>query len=236
MTKIKILLLVVASSLLLAGCATPVASDRIKAESLTLQNHHPFSVSVSVAGGRETNPLWVSEVSNDAFAQAIRDSIASSGLFRSVVSSGEEYSLAVEITKVSEPGFGIDMTYNLTANWVLTRLADQKIMLQEEVAASHTATMGDAFIGAVRWKLAEEGAARANIEDGLTRISQLKLAEPAKPVIASAPVIIPPANPVRVPVAAAPTSVPVPAQMPTVFSNGNSTYTLQPDTPPSSPH
>ena len=230
MNKIKILLFAVACSLLVAGCATPVASDRIKAESLTLQNHHPFSVNVSVSGGRETNPLWVSEVSNDAFAQAIRDSISSSGLFRSIVSSGQDYSLAVDITKVSEPGFGIDMTYHLTANWVLTRMADQKIMLQEEVAASHTATMGDAFIGEVRWKLAEEGAARANIEAGLTHISQLKLEEPSKPVVAP-PVVIPSVNPVSVPVAAAPTSVTVPTQTPTVFSNGNSTYTLQPDAP-----
>ena len=123
------------------------------------------------------------------------------------------------------------MTYNLSATWVLTCLTNQKVMLNEDVSGSHTATMGDAFIGQVRWKLAQEGAARANIEAGLTRISQLKLAEPAKPVVASAPVVIPVINPVRVPVAAAPTSVPVPAQTPTVFSNGNSTYTLQPDTP-----
>jgi hypothetical protein len=67
------------------------------------------------------------------------------------------------------------MTVNLTANWKLTHIATRKIVYQDDISKSYTATVGDAFVAIKRLRLAEEGAARENITEGLNRISRLNL-------------------------------------------------------------
>ncbi len=170
------LILVVICAGFLTGCASPATVQGMRPKSPTLQNKHPFSVSVQVAGGRDTNPIWTSEISGDAFVKAIRESIAESGLFRSVITTGSgDYLLEVIIVNVDKPLIGLDMTVNLTANWKLTHVPSNKTVYQELIPQHYTATIGDAFFGIKRLRLAEEGAARGNIEEGLTRLSRLNL-------------------------------------------------------------
>jgi hypothetical protein len=168
-----------AVSLLMTGCASPATVQGMQPQSLALQalqNKHPFSVSVQAAGGEETNPLWTSEISNEAFAQAIREGIAESGLFRSVITAGDgDYLLEVSIVNVDKPVAGFDMTVNMAASWKLTHVATRKIVFQDVIYKSYTATVGNAFAGIKRLRLAQEGAARENIQEGLNRISRLKL-------------------------------------------------------------
>jgi hypothetical protein len=160
----------------LTGCASPATVQGMRPQSLVLQNKHPFSVNVQVAGGRETNPIWTSEISDDAFVKAIRESIAQSGLFRSVITTGSgDYLLEVILVNVDKPLMGFDLTVNLTANWKLTHIPSNKIVYQELIPQHYTATVGDAFVGIKRLRLAEEGAARENIQEGLNRISRLNL-------------------------------------------------------------
>jgi hypothetical protein len=45
----------------------------------------------------------------------------------------------------------------------------------QSIKSSHTATMGQAFAGVTRLRLAVEGAARENIQLGLMAISRLQL-------------------------------------------------------------
>lgn len=163
-------------SLLLTGCASPATVQGMHPQSLTFQNKAPFSISVQAAGGEKTNPLWTSEISNKSFAQTIRESIAESGLFRSVITAGDgDYLLEVSIINVDKPVAGFDMTVNMAVSWKLTRVATRKIVFQDVIYKSYTATMGDAFAGIKRLRLAQEGAARENIQEGLARISRVKL-------------------------------------------------------------
>lgn len=58
---------------------------------------------------------------------------------------------------------------------MLKKRDSNEVIFQGNVSTTHTATMGEAFAGAKRLRLANEGAARANIKEGLRRLSQLKL-------------------------------------------------------------
>ena len=176
MNKIKTLLLLASCALFLVGCASPATREGMKAQILNLQNKHPFSVKVQTEGGRKTNPLWTSEISSESFAQAVQESISESGLFRSVVTGSDgDYLLEVTIINVDKPLVGFDLTVNMAVNWTLTHISTKKVVFQNVIGKSFTATVGDAVVAIKRLRLAEEGAARKNIQEGLNSISQLKL-------------------------------------------------------------
>jgi hypothetical protein len=160
----------------LTGCASPATLQGMRPQSLALQNKHPFSVSVQVTGGRNTNPLWTSEISDDAFIQAIRESISESGAFHSVLTTGSgDYLLEVILVNVDKPLIGLDLTVNMTANWKLTHVPSNKIVYQQLIPQRFTGIFGDSIFAIKRLRLAEEGAARGNIMEGLTQLSHLNL-------------------------------------------------------------
>jgi hypothetical protein len=158
------------------GCASPAKVSRMRAQAVLVPREQPFSVGVEAQGGKETNPALNSEISNDSFAEAIRNSIIKFGVFRSVVTTDNgDYLLKAQIFDDEKPMFGLDMTMKMSVDWTIIHTSTQKIVFETTTYKSFTATMGDALVGITRLRLAEEGAARENIEDGLNQISQLKL-------------------------------------------------------------
>jgi hypothetical protein len=67
------------------------------------------------------------------------------------------------------------MTVTLTSHWQLTKQGDPRPFWQSFVSTKYTAKAGDAFVGVERLRMANEGAARANIKDGLEELSELSL-------------------------------------------------------------
>jgi hypothetical protein len=57
----------------------------------------------------------------------------------------------------------------------LIRASDKSVVWRKPITSTFTAGMGDAFAGVTRLRMAVEGAARANIAQGLKEISDLKL-------------------------------------------------------------
>lgn len=164
-----------ALALLCSGCATPSKPTAMVAETAQVANRHNASVAVQVSGGAETSSLGASNISNQDFAEAIKSSIAQSGLFSSVVAEGSAYQLYAQIVRLDRPTFGTSFTVNLEVTWRLLRTGDQELVWEKAISSSFTATMGDAFVGVTRLRLANEGAARANIKDALTQIGALNL-------------------------------------------------------------
>lgn len=163
-------------SALASGCAITPRPQGMQAKSVMVQNHYPFSVSVKSEGTKESNAFGGPGVPGDPFAEAIRNSIMKYGLFRSVITAGAgDYLLEADIAKVDAPAAGFNMTVSMIVNWKLTHVATGKIVFQETTYKAYTATVGDAFVGVKRVRLAEEGAARENIEDALDHISRLRL-------------------------------------------------------------
>lgn len=159
------------------GCATPAKSTAMVAQNPLVETQHAESVSVSVSGGAETSSLGASNVSNQDFADAIKLSIEQSKLFANVVPDGmtPDYQIYVQIVRLDRPTFGTSFTVNLEATWRLVGAKDQKVIWEKAITSSYTATMGDAFAGVTRLRLANEGAARTNIANAIKHMSSVTL-------------------------------------------------------------
>jgi hypothetical protein len=70
---------------------------------------------------------------------------------------------------------GFNMTVTLETNWTLSRKSDGKVVWQKAIPSTFTAKAGEAFAGVTRLRLANEGAARTNIEQAIKEISALDL-------------------------------------------------------------
>jgi hypothetical protein len=125
-----------------------------------------------VAGGERTNPLWTSQVDNAPFAAALEESLRTAGLLAE--RDGARYELKAILVKLDQPLLGLNMTVKSEIRYVLTDRAGA-VVLDEVIAASHTATMGEAFAGVKRLRLANEGSARKNIAELIQRLNTLEV-------------------------------------------------------------
>ncbi|HBK91451.1 MAG TPA: hypothetical protein DDZ68_07255 [Parvularcula sp.] len=115
----------------------------------------------TVTGGKETSPLWKSNVSSDDFAEALRQSLAGHAL---LASSDGKYVVDAELVQVKQPVLGgFNMTVTSTVKYKVTEAATSTVVLDEEVVNEYTAKMGDAFVGVERLRLANEGSMKGNI-------------------------------------------------------------------------
>ena len=166
---------VLVAASLLSGCATASKSDAMVAKPVAVTHASSSDVSVAVAGGKDTTKMGASQISDDAFAQALRDSISQSGLFKSVAASGGRYKLSAFIGKVDQPMMGFSMTVKMEVSYTLVDTTSGKAVWSKNIASEHTAKASEAFAGVTRLRLANEGAARDNIEQALTEMSALQL-------------------------------------------------------------
>lgn len=171
---------VAAVVLVLTGCATPANQQAMTVSApAKITKQHPYSVSVATTGGEETSAMGSSAISNADLKAAIEASIRDSKLFNEVMQGKEgQYHLTVAVTQVEKPLFGASFTVTLETAWTLTRVSDKQIVWRKAVKGAHTATMSDSLIGVKRLQLAVEGAARANIEQGIVGISDAALETP----------------------------------------------------------
>jgi hypothetical protein len=154
----------------LAGCASPPERDAMTVNTPAAKRH-PYSVSVQTPFNSEAT---ATERPN-RLKEAIENSIVQSGLFRSVEAKNADYELTVTVTQITRPHFGLDFTVTVEAAWALVKGADRTVAMRKVIKSSHTATVGDAVVGATRGRLALEGATRDNIAQGLQAISELSL-------------------------------------------------------------
>ena len=166
-----------ATALVLAGCATPANQQAMTvAKPVAVKNQHPFTVSVTTSGGAATGSAESSNISNDDLKTAIETSIKESKLFKEVVQgSAGQYQLNVAVTQLDKPMFGASFTVTLETAWTLVRASDKAVVWRKAIKGAHTATMSDAFVGVTRLRLALEGAARANIEQGIAGVSDVTM-------------------------------------------------------------
>lgn len=95
------------------------------------------------------------------------------GLFSKVLAgeeSGADYRLVVAIADLQQPEIGAKMTATVDATWTLTRVSNGYEIWKKTISASHTTQPREAFTGVERLRLAVEGAALANIQNGLQQL------------------------------------------------------------------
>lgn len=162
------------ASLYLFGCASGAKMESMiyqgdqKAYDAKLKNDMKLD---AVSGGKKTNPAWASNISNEAFSGALKESLKKQGLF----SENGKYKLQVKMLKLDKPMFGLDLNVTTHVQYILTDTSSNKIILEETIVASHTATFQDAFAAVKRLRLANEGSGLKNIEGILNKLSGLKL-------------------------------------------------------------
>lgn len=113
----------------------------------------------SVQGGGDTNPLWMSNVSNAEFKQALESSLTATGYFN----ADGPYSLTATMIDLQRPMAGIDMTVTSRVRY---SVLDQSngIVFDDTVAASGTAKFGDSLMAVERLRMANEASIRENIK------------------------------------------------------------------------
>lgn len=158
---------------ILGGCAS---FDR---EKMIIQNFesgqtHPYSLSVSVeSGDKESVGGWV-PIPNKDLLYAIEESIRKGCVFEKIVSGeGGDYLLNVTVFSLEQPTIGLRMTVRLEAGWTLTK-AGGDVVWQEMIKSEYSQGVGDAFVGATRFRMANDGAIRENIKKGMLKLSALK--------------------------------------------------------------
>ena len=168
--------LIVSVVIALSGCASPASKDAVVAHSVPITQHHQKTVSIQTQGGSETGAMDSSNISSSDLAKAIEESIVENRLFTQVIhGDGSDYLLNVTIVNMSKPMFGASFTVRMEVAWSLSEQKTKKVVMRDSIESSHTATMGQAFVGVIRLRLAVEGAVRENIRQGLMEISRLQL-------------------------------------------------------------
>jgi hypothetical protein len=156
----------------------PLAPEEISADIAPIKNAIHVG---AVTGGEDTNPLWSSQVSNANFKAALEDSLALAVL------KGDDhapYVLNAKLVELHQPFAGFDMTVTSTVEYMLTPAGQSKPTLTEKVVTPYTAAFGDAFLGAERLRVANEGAMRENIKEIIARL--IKAAQKGGPLNAPA--------------------------------------------------
>jgi hypothetical protein len=162
--------------LLLGGCAAPASYQAMVPSDFQAAKKHAATVKVAATGGRETQALGKSQISDAEFAKALAEAITESRTFSRVVQdNGADYLLTVSIISIEQPSFGFSFQVKMEAGWTLKRVETDTVVWQESIVSEHTATPGDAFAAVKRLRLATEGAAKNNIAEGLSRVSKLSL-------------------------------------------------------------
>lgn len=154
---------------LLGACATPARVDQMKVEAPSGTRAAIASTAMKeavaigqVSGGKDTNPLWMSNISTADFERALQDSLQSAGLL-APDRQNCRVRLTAQLLSLDQPFVGADMTVTASVLYTLVDCASRKEVWVTTITLPYTAKFGDALLGVERLKLANEGAARVNI-------------------------------------------------------------------------
>jgi hypothetical protein len=157
---------------LLFGCATPASQQSMSVSmqdfpaklNATLKEQLVVS---NVTGGKETNPMWTSQVDAQGFKGALDKSIAMVG-YKASDASKAKFNVDATLQDLNQPIFGLTFDVVSTVLYTVTGEGKQR---QIPVTATGTATTSDAFIGVERLRIANERSIKENIKQFLQKIS-----------------------------------------------------------------
>lgn len=173
MRRLSALIGAVPCLLALAACSMVPSGP-----AMTFHTHEPVRGHDASAGlGVEGGGGLKYRISNAAFEEAVTTSLVEAHLFSRLVRIADaDYRLDAILGDCRQPAGGANMTTVMTVLWSLSRVASGETVWQALIESEYTATIGDAFAGAVRMRKATEGAARKNIEEAIRRIAAADLA------------------------------------------------------------
>ena len=171
MHKIIALLLVVGS---LFGCAAPATQQAMiinKSDvNITESQKSKLKGSVeviNVSGGKETNPLWTSQVDSKTFKGALEDSLTMVG-YRAQ-DKNPKFKIDAHLLELDQPLFGLTFSVKSNVNYTVNYGEKSQVI---PVRAVGEATPSDAFMAIERLKIANERAISENIKAFILKFSE----------------------------------------------------------------
>jgi len=182
--KVMVSVLVLANlivALLATGCAAK--TGRMIPKEFEVINMHPYTVSVNESkGGIDPKPLWHSEISNTPYTEALSISLKESGVFQDVITGGgvdnlggADYILDVTILEYDRPTQGANIIIRMHTKWTLTNAKTDAVVWSSTFKTSHRTPWGKSIFDGERIEQAQEAGVRANIKEGIRRLSILSL-------------------------------------------------------------
>ncbi len=150
-----------------------VSANSMQTSSVDTKLKNSISVK-DVTGGKETSPMWTSQVDSSDFQRALENSLRATGLLSPIGSNGP-FQLTADLTSLDQPMVGFNMTVTATVRYSLIEKSSGKEIFSRSIPTPYTAKIGDAFVGSERLKLANEGAVRKNIEELIAELLRLKV-------------------------------------------------------------
>lgn len=181
---------ILALAIMAASCAQPARPSLMSAPNIlpaivganpTLQQ----SVTVNdVTGGKETNPLWTSQVGSIDFQQALERSLQNSVLLATIPSEAN-FVVSAQMLELKQPLIGASLTVTSRVSYHVMDRATSEVFMNEEVVTPYTANFSSALYAVERLRLANEGAIRVNIGEFVKRFIEQWARSAKKPASSS---------------------------------------------------
>lgn len=163
------------STALLFGCAAPATQQAM------IVNKSDFSITeaqrsklkgsieiVGVTGGKETNPLWVSQVDSNTFKGALEDSLKAVG-YKSL-ENNPKFKINANLMELDQPLFGLTFSVKSNVNYAVSYEGNTKNI---PIIATGQATPSDAFIAIDRMRIANERSINENIKEFILKFTEI---------------------------------------------------------------
>ncbi len=125
----------------------------------------------AVSGGSETNPLWMSNVSNGDFRTALESSLRGVN-YLSDDPSKANLEVTASIVDLQRPMAGIDMSVTSKIRYTAKPVGGGAAVFDDTVAATGTAKFGEALLAVERLRKANEASISANITEFIKRFRE----------------------------------------------------------------
>lgn len=158
-------------ALCVSGCAFPATKEGMVVTNYIAPQQRGEKIFVKEStGGSVTLPFWTSQIPNDNFTEAVKESLLISKTFSALSTNwGDDWGLEIEIRDVNQPMFGLDFTVTTDTKYTLY-LKGRKVY-ETFIRGSGTATVSDSFFAIARLRLANENSARANVKKFIEELS-----------------------------------------------------------------
>ncbi|MDD5248027.1 MAG: hypothetical protein PHY45_03525 [Rhodocyclaceae bacterium] len=158
----------------LQGCATPATSQGMTVSSSMVGRtnddlKHAIRID-GVNGGKNTNPLWTSQVGADGFKQALEGSLGNAG-YLATSPDQAKYSLTANLLQLDQPLVGLTLDVASNVQYELTGSGMDKSI---PIAATGSAGFSDAALAFERLRIANERSILENIKGLLKELAELK--------------------------------------------------------------
>jgi hypothetical protein len=167
-------------TLYLCGCAFPATKEGMIVTDYSAPKQVGEKIFVKEStGGSITLPFWKSNISNDNFSEAVKESLLNSKAFSAQsINWGDDWGLEIEIIDVDQPILGFELT--VTTNIKYSLYLKGKKVHETTILEHGTAAFSESFIGIQRLRIANEYSAKANIKKFIAELPAFTLDQQAK--------------------------------------------------------